>query len=145
MLRSQWRLDPLLARQGRAANLRGFKGDYEKIGRKELLQDFQEAYAGKFQWQAREGVEDLLAQSRSILNETDPTTTRILNARLDDMAGKPSKFAQWQNDFADKVLAPMIGPNSASKIVAATNTGLAVWHLGMGNVAHPIMNMLDVC
>ena len=36
----------------------------------------------------------------------------------------------------------MIGPNSASKIVAATNTGLAVWHLGMGNVAHPIMNML---
>ena len=69
---------------------------------------------------------------RSILNETDPTTTRILDARLRDMQGKPSESAQWQNAFADRVLAPMIGPNSASKIVAATNTGLAVWHLGMG-------------
>ena len=36
----------------------------------------------------------------------------------------------------------MIGPNSATKIVQATNTGLAIWHLGMGNIAHPIMNVL---
>jgi hypothetical protein len=128
---------------GGTPGLRGFKGDYEVIDRKELLKDFQEAYASKLKWQARMGEEDLLSQSISLLSETDPTTARILSDRLRDLRGEPSKFAQWQNDFTDQALAPIIGPNSASKIVSATNQGLIQWHLGMGNLAFPIMNLFS--
>src|SRR5436190_806846 len=127
---------------GGLEGLRGFKWDHDPVVRKELLQHWQEAYAAKFKWQAERGVDDLLAQPRAILNEIDPTTTRILNDRLRDLRGEPGKLSQAQNEAVDRVLAPMIGPNSASKIVSVTNTGLSLWHLGMGNVAHPIMNAI---
>ena len=73
--------------------------------RDELLVDFQQAYHGKLKWQAERGEEDLLTQLKSILNETDPTTSRILGWSAKRSSGEKSKFDQWQNDIADLALS----------------------------------------
>ena len=54
-----------------------------------------------------------------------------------------SPWTRQQNKWLDRHLAPSIGPNSASQIVTATNSGMAVWHLGMGNIAQTIMTVFS--
>ena len=121
--------------------LRGFKWDYEPVDGNELLVDFQKAYNRKFRWQMEQTEKDLLKQPMALLNEVDPSMFNTLDARMRDLRGEQGAFGKLVNKTLDKHLAPIIGENSASQIVAVTNTGMAVWHLGMGQIAHPIMTV----
>ena len=130
-----------IGNKGNTKQLRGFKWDYEPVDAKELLKDFQKAYNNKFRYQVERAIEDLLTSPRSLLREMDPVTSRILDDRMRDLRGEQSEFSKLQNRTLDRGLAPIIGENSASQIVGVTNTGMAIWHFGMGNVAFPIQTI----
>ena len=70
-------------------------------------------------------------------------------ARINDLAMKPGPLAKAQNAFADKLLAPALGKNSASKIASAMNAAeahLSLYSFNMGYVAlqalQPIQTLL---
>lgn len=122
--------------------LRGFKWDLEPWTKQELLEAYGESQAVRFRYQAEKTIENLLSQPLAQLAATDPAAHRMVTARINDLLLKQSKGSDWQNRVADTALAPMVGPNSATKIASLTNTGMYTWHLGMGNIAHPALNLL---
>ncbi len=67
----------------------------------------------------------------------------ILTRRLDDFEGIPGKIAAAQNEFSDKILGPILGSGSATKITSAMNKWFMHMTLGAGNMAYPVTNMLN--
>lgn len=122
--------------------LRGFKWDLEPWTKKELLDAYKESMAARYRHIADKSVEDLLSQRKAQLAAHDPASSRIVDARINDLAGVQAPASLWQNRIADRLLAPMIGNNSATKIVGITNTAQFAWNLGMGNIAFPVTSAL---
>lgn len=122
--------------------LRGFKWDLEPWTKKELLDAYKESMAARYRHIADKSVEDLLSQRKAQLAAHDPASSRIVEARINDLAGVQAPASLWQNRIADRLLAPMIGNNSATKIVGITNTAQFAWNLGMGNIAFPVTSAL---
>ena len=87
-------------------------------------------------------VKARLADDYGKLAAENPNTYKQLMQRLDDLSGKPGPLAQIQNQVVDKALGGILGPNSATKIVRTANTLMMNFQLGMGNVAHPILNAM---
>lgn len=124
------------------SGLRGYKWDLEGWTKDEMLEAILASQSARARMMASKTVEDLLTQDRVRLAATDPVSSRIVDARINDLAGVQSEGSAWQNKVVDRVMAPMLGLNSATKIVSATNTAMFSWHLGMGNLAHPILNAM---
>lgn len=122
--------------------IRGFKWDLTPWTKDELLEAYHRSQSARMRFMADKTVDDLLKRPLAQLAAADPVSHRIATARIRDLQLKQSEFGAWQNKLADQLLAPMIGTNSASKIVGLTNTAMHTWHLGMGNISHPIVNAL---
>lgn len=89
-----------------------------------------------------------LTTRRGLLNEfdrlklEDPDLLEQLLRRIDDKVGRPGPLSKIINRATDAVLAPIIGPNSASKIVHTANKLMYHWDLGMMNIMFPVVNAL---
>jgi hypothetical protein len=132
---------PLINRPGyihEGDRLRGFKGDLEAMDRKTLMEELERATYGRARMQADMSVEDLLSPHYAKLQIEDPHAYKMAVARWNDFAGRKSDFAKVQNRFVDQFMAPMLGGNSAEKIVRATNTSLFTLQLGAFKLSHPI-------
>ena len=127
-----------LERQG----IRGFRWDDTPFTRQELLEGLETGIRGRLKYQANMAVSDLFLSDMERLAIEDPLAYRLLTARLNDLAGVQGPFGQLQNQITDKVLAPILGNNSATKIVQMTNS--VMWHLqlGAGKLSYPIINAL---
>jgi hypothetical protein len=128
----------LLERQ----NIRGYKYDDVAFTRKELLDEFASGVRKRTKYMANRSVTDLLADDIAKVAVEDPQMHRVLVDRLNDLAGKRSPFTKFQDQVVDQVLGPVLGKNTASKVVSATNQ--LMWHLELGamRMAYPVMNML---
>jgi hypothetical protein len=124
-------------------NLRGHRFDTKPPTVKEFFDGVDDSVRGQLKYQANLAVDDQLSTSMSQLHSEDPTAFRMLQARQNDYAGVQSVFSKWQNTQVDRVLAPIFGPNSASRIVQMTNTGLFNFQLGALKLAYPIVNALQ--
>jgi hypothetical protein len=62
----------------------------------------------------------------------DIDSFNTLATRIQDLQGEQRPMAKWINQQADKILAPLLGRDSASKIVEATNK--TMWHLELGGI-----------
>lgn len=122
--------------------IRGYKWDLEPWTKEELLKGYQRSQSARMRYMADKTVEDLLTRQRKQLMATDPVSSRIVESRIQDLQGKQSDFAAWQNKVSDQLLAPLIGTNSATKLVGITNTAMHTWSFGMGNIAFPLVNAL---
>lgn len=122
--------------------IRGFRWDDTPFTRQELLEGLEGGIRGRLRYQANMSVQDLFMRDMEKLAVEDPLAYRLLTARLNDLAGVQSPFSQLQNQVVDKVLAPIMGNNSASKIVKVANS--TMWHLqlGAGKLSYPIVNAL---
>lgn len=127
-----------LERQG----LRGFLHDTKPFTRDEFLQMYENQMRSKMKYQANLATDDILGSGFDKLLREDPAAFRMVNARRDDYAGVPSKFSRWQNQVTDAVLGPIIGENSATKIVQATNTALFNLQLGALKLSFPLVNAM---
>lgn len=123
-------------------NIRGWHGDFEDRTASELIDTLERNVRGRMNYQANLSVNNLFQRDIDRLAIEDPLSHKILTGRLNDLAGHHSPFGQLQNQVADRVLAPIMGTNSASKIVRYTNS--AMWHLqlGAGKLSYPITNAL---
>jgi len=133
--KDSWELDRM--------GIHGYSWETKPLSLKEYLQGVQDDIRGKMKEQATDSVNDLLSPSLDRLLSEDPAAYRMVQARMNDYAGIQSPFSQWQNRLTDKVLAPYMGKNSASKIVQYTNTGLFNFQLGALRLAYPIVNLLQ--
>jgi hypothetical protein len=124
-------------------DIRGWHGDFEDLSAKELMETLENNVRGRMRYQANLSVTDLLARDVNKLAIEDPLAHRLVTARMNDRAGVQSPFAQLQNNITDKVLAPIMGKNSASKIVRTTNSVMWNIQLGAGNIIHPITDAMS--
>ena len=124
-------------------NLRGFKYDTKPFTKDEFMKGYENALRNRTKYQAGISIDDVMGPELAKLAHEDPAAYRMVRARMDDYAGKQSAFAQYQNRMTDKILAPVIGTDSASKIVQLTNTTLYNFQLGGLKLSYPIINSLQ--
>jgi hypothetical protein len=124
-------------------NVRGFKFDTAPFTKAEFLDAYENALRGRMKYQANLTTDDILSPQMDRLMKEDPAAYRMALARMHDYAGVQSAFGKWQNKVADQVLGPMLGTNSASKIVQVTNTSLFNLQLGALKLAYPVVNALQ--
>jgi len=123
-------------------NVRGFKYDDKPFTKKELLDELGLNVDRRTKYMAERTVQDVLADDIARVSIEDPVMHRILVGRLGDLAGQRTPLAKITDQAVDAVLGPILGKNTASKIVSSTNK--LMWHLELGGlrVAYPAMNML---
>lgn len=122
--------------------VRGFRWDLEPFTREELMEGLEGSVRGKLKYEANISVLDKFSKDLDKLNREDPFAYRLLTARLNDLAGVQGPLGLVQNQIVDKILAPVLGNQSATKIVGVTNS--MMWHLqlGAGKMSYPILNAL---
>ncbi len=136
----------------RQANAPGFFQKREDIGgyighenlmTKQEMKDIIWSHLERSQrYMAEMTVNHKLKPYMKMLQETQPELVTHVNKRLDDVFQKQGPVAKAINSAADKVLAPFIGSNSATRIAGEMNGLMAHWQLGLGNITHPITNAL---
>lgn len=128
----------VLERQG----LAGYKHFDKPFTKKELLDAYASNVRKRTKYMANATITNLLADDIAKVSMEDPTMHTILTERLNDLAGQRSALAKIQEQVVDSVLSLVMGKNTASGIVSATNK--LMWHLELGalRIAYPVMNML---
>lgn len=123
-------------------NVRGFKYDTEAFSKQELLEELAANVQKRTKYMAERTVSDVLADDIARVAVEDPTMHRILVGRLNDLAGQRTPLAKIMDQAVDTVLGPILGKNTATKIVGTTNK--VMWHLELGamRIAYPAINML---
>lgn len=123
-------------------DVRGFKFDDKPFTKDELLEAFSQNVNKRTRYMANKTIVDLLGDDLSRVAMEDPQMHKMLVARLNDLAGVQSAGSKMQNAIVDEVLGPVLGKNTASKLVSTTNK--LFWHLELGamRLAYPLMNML---
>jgi len=128
-----------LAQQTERPERLGFSDDLSKRELKELVyQHMLETNRFMAQTALELGIE---GEGRMLLKEF-PELHRQLQDRIKRMAGHSSEFEQNLTRSVDKVMGPVLGANSASRIVRATNRGLFTLTLGMGDAGFVALNAM---
>ena len=120
----------------------GYAGADAPWTKKELGEIYSGHINRTYSWLAENSVKEVMGgQLQALAGESSRSYGQLLQ-RLDDLAGKQGPLGRFQNDLLDKVLAPALGKNSATKIVGVANTLAFNFQLGMGNLAFPVLNAL---
>ena len=122
-------------------DLRGYKWDLKTPTTRQLLEDYDRQIRRRLNYQAGISIDDGLSPQLTKLVREEPHAFKLITQTMKDYAGVPSELGKWQNDVVDSVLGPMLGENSASKIVSATSTGMFNFVLGALKTAYPAINM----
>lgn len=120
----------------------GYLGEdapWTKAELEELIRDHIYTYQ---KYLAEASVNHRMTADLLKLAQQDAHTYRQLTDRLRDLSGKPGPLSRFQNDLVDRVMAPVLGKNSASKIVGTLNTVTHNLQLGFGNLAFPVLNAM---
>lgn len=144
--RRQAEINKTVAAPGTVANLRTGVSGYIGADAPWRKDELKQLILGKLQqdqkYLADLSVRKLYEKELTTLNQSNFDTYRQLSARLDDLAGGQQPFAKLTNQMVDKVLAPVLGNNSASRLVGTMNQIMANLSFGWGNIAYPLANML---
>lgn len=109
----------------------------------DLIEVLSYSIENKYRWLAREINDRILAKDLATLGIDNPKTAAMLQDTLDVLNGKQGVFGQLVNKTFDQVLAPVLGTDSASRIVRAMNTASVHLDLGFGNLAYALANILQ--
>lgn len=109
----------------------------------EFIQNLSYSLENKYIWMANEINQRVLAKDIATLGIDNPRVAAMLEDTLDALEGRPGVFSQLVNKTADSILAPVLGTDSASKIVRAVNRASVHLDLGFGNLAYGLANILQ--
>lgn len=109
----------------------------------ELIEALSYSLENKYIWMANEMTDRLLAKDLATLGIDQPKIAAQLEDTLQTLRGEQGTFSKLVNKTADQILAPVLGTDSASKIVRALNTSSVYLDLGFGNMAYAFANMLQ--
>ena len=138
-----WRESPFYAKESQ--NVRGWDHDFGEAGNLETLRTtIFRGLTSRLKDEAMTAFKGLSEQKLIQLAEIDPSLSRTLEKRISMLNGVEGPVTKAINDFVDPITSPILGKGGASKVVNAING--AFWHLqlGMGNVGHPINNMIGI-
>jgi hypothetical protein len=117
----------------------GFKDEFTK---EELIDRLNAHLTQRTRYIAELSVNKQLGDELAKLAVEDPKLYNELVGRLNSLAGKQGEMAKRQNQIVDKVLSPVLGKNSADKVVHVANQTMHHLMLGMGNIAFPLVNAM---
>lgn len=120
----------------------GYAGEKAPWSKEELERNILGHISNQNKYLAKLIVNERFAPDLYKLAAEDPSQFTILQDRLNDLEGKQGPLAKIQNQVVDKVLSPVLGTNSATKIVSATNKLFYTFNLGAMQLAQPVMNLL---
>lgn len=123
----------------------GFRWEREEIKDvEELIQAFDQSYAQRSRLLADRVGKALTASEYDKLKRRDPATSEILASRLNQLKGVPGAIDKFQNRVLDRMLAPVIGTNSATKLANSVNEAMHHLTFGAGNLAYPLLNVTSL-
>lgn len=109
----------------------------------EFLQSLSYSLENKYIWMANEINSRVLEKDLATLGIDNPKVAVMLQDTLNTLEGKQGIFSQLVNKTTDSILAPVLGTDSASKIVNAINKASVHLDLGFGNLAYGLANILQ--
>lgn len=124
------------------AGIGGYVGQESPWDKAELEEILSNHLNSQWKYMARLTTDHAINAERNQLIAIAPGEARILEARLKDLAGESGPFGKVTNAVVDKLLAPALGPNSATKIVQTTNQAMFHLQFGAGQLVQPILNVL---
>jgi hypothetical protein len=126
-------------------NPNGIKGYQAEHGytRQELINSVYDHWKSMNRVQAELAYKSIMDKELTQIAAENPNIARQLNDRMNQMAGRQGEFARLQNKYADRLLAPFIGHNSASQISAALSKYMYAIKYGFGAMSLPIVHMLN--
>lgn len=110
------------------------KDEFERLVLKQL-RDYQ-------RYQARLTTDHVFSKDLDHLSLHSPQIHEQLTHRVKSMFGEQGRISQEIDKAVDKVFAPVLGKNSATKIVSTANKWMFRWTLGFANAGYNIANML---
>ena len=117
-------------------------GGYIREGKEELKKVIEDHLRRNMNFVTRESVyAEANADLRRLFQE-DKNLGAGLVESIDALFGTPGKLSKLTNELVDKVVSPVLGKDSASKIVAAANSFMMNFQLGAGNLQFPLLNAL---
>ena len=122
--------------------VRGFVGDRENLTKEELEITLRTGIQRYQKFMAELSVNKVLDDDLATLAIQDASAHTALTERLNQLAGRPGPVNKFQNAAVDRVLAPLLGSNGATKIVGAMNHAMYQLQFGFGNLMFPAMNAL---
>ena len=121
----------------RRTGVEGFKEDFTKD---ELIERMSAHTNRRFRYMSELSVNKQFESDLAKLATEDPQMFKELTQKLRALSGVQGELAQKQNQVVDKLLAPVIGGNSATKISGTLNKWLYHLQLGMLNMSFPVIN-----
>lgn len=108
----------------------------------DFLKDIENNLLSRWRYQANIVTDDMLTPQLDRLKREDPAAYKQVIERMNADAGIQGQWGRAINRAVDEHLAPILGNESASKIVGITNTALFNLQLGAMNLAFPAVNLL---
>lgn len=109
----------------------------------DLLGALNYSLENKYIWLSNEMTDRILAKDIATLGIDQPKIAAQLEDTLQTLRGEQGAFSRLVNKTVDQVLAPVLGTDSASKIVRSLNTASVYLDLGFGNMAYALANILQ--
>lgn len=120
----------------------GTEGYKTKFSKKEMVDRLANHVNERYNYMARVSVDTALERELGQLYNDDPKMYGAVMERLRQLEGKSGAVTQFINSAADKVLKPVLGRNSATKISGYMNEFFYHTQLGMANAMFPAMNAI---
>lgn len=124
-------------------NIGGYSGQEVPWSKKELQDNIMSHLDQQQKYMAKLAVHNKFGAEFHRLAAEDPNAYNVFMDRLNDLEGKPGPIGQLQNALVDKVLSPVLGKNSATKIVNVSNQYMMHFNLGALNFGQGVLNALQ--
>lgn len=122
----------------------GYKFSTTNFTKAELVEEINKSLLARVRGTVDRIVNVQLSNDMHALGKENLHYYDMLEKRRLAMIGQETNFGRLQNEMADKVLAPVLGGNSATKIVNATKEGMHYLQLGGLKLGYIISNVMSL-
>ena len=118
-------------------------GHEEPLTANEIFDIVHSTVNAKYKYMAEQTVkEQIMPEALEVFHKYGKKTFDALTYRINAMFSVKGPVNKFLNQQVDKVLAPILGQNSADRLVGGINKAEMHLSLMMGNLAHPLTNLL---
>lgn len=110
----------------------GYRFDVKPWTKDELIQVLEDNIRYRNKAQAEYVAREIIKDDLMRLSRSDPDMANTVATRVNDVFGVQRPLGLWMNKTTDKLLGPMLGGNSASRIASTSNSLL--WHFDLGGL-----------
>ena len=121
----------------------GIEGYSKPTTATELTDALYKSVRAKYRWLAKTIEENVLEHDLATLAIDSPETYQALIEKTSLIRGEQGPISKLINKLSDRILSPVLGTDSADKIVSAINKFHAAVDLGFMNAGYALANILQ--